>query len=591
MRSETVPLRRLQAFLDENTVRPPAGRFLVPGTADADVVFSDTPISFMMGVNAETGVVMDEHHPLLGVPLQGKAFALRKGRGSCASSAVILELLYLGKAPSALIFREMDPILVLGVLLAGALYSKSIPAVQIDDDAVWEKLTKVGSCRITSKGLMIGDELMPLDRPYSLNVKTSPEDDRMLRGEGYDLATQMAMELIVEFASIQGAEDLTDISQVHIDACCLVGQTSLLVPQRLLELGGRVRVPATCNSLDVDRQRWRALGTDPDISQFASKIGDAYLAMGASMSFTCAPYLLDSKPQQGDQVAWGESNAVAYANSVLGARTQKYPDYLDVLIALTGRAPVMGCHLDEGRRPTMSFHINTDELDGFDDSLFPLLGYHIGSLVGGDIPIISGLENSSPGVPDLKAFSAGFATTSSAAMFHICGVTPEADTAVVPKGIPKMTLGRRELAKTWLQLQSAKNDTIDIISLGNPHFALEEFSRLIYLIEKKTKSPDVAMVITTSCFVYEKAEEAGYLDVVVKFGAQFITDTCWCMLKEPVIPPNSQNIFTISAKYAHYGPGVSGRGVAFGSLTDAVEAACTGTRPVAPAWLFGLCRR
>ncbi|KAJ3462175.1 hypothetical protein MRS44_010728 [Fusarium solani] len=562
MRSEAVPLRRLQAFLDESTVRPAAGRFLVPGTADADIVFSDTPISFMMGVNAETGVVMDEHHPLLGVPLQGKAFALRKGRGSCASSAVILELLYLGKAPSALIFREMDPILVLGVLLAGALYSKSIPVVLIEDDAAWAKVFKAESCRITSKDLMIGDELVSLDRPYSQSVETTPEDERMLRGEGYDPATQMAMELIVEFASIQGAKDLTTVSQVHIDACCLVGQTSLLVPQRLLELGGRVRVPATCNSLDVDRQRWRALGTDPDISQFASKIGDAYLAMGATMSFTCAP--------------------------VLGARTQKYPDYLDVLIALTGRAPVMGCHLDEGRRPTMSFHINTDELTGFDDSPFPLLGYHIGSLVGGDIPTISGLESSNPGVPDLKAFSAGFATTSSAAMFHIRGVTPEADTVVVPKEIPEMTIGRRELAETWLQLQSAKNDTVDIISLGNPHFALEEFPRLIHLIKNKTKSPKVAMVITTSRFVYKKAKESGDRDVVVKFGAQFITDTCWCMLKEPVIPHKAQNIMTISAKYAHYGPGVSGRGVAFGSLADAVEAACTGTRPLAPTWLFGL---
>ncbi|RSM11655.1 hypothetical protein CEP52_002852 [Fusarium oligoseptatum] len=187
MRSETVPLRRLQAFLDESTVRPPIGRFLVPGTAAADIVFSDTPISFMMGVNSETGVVMDKHHPLIGVPLQGKAFALRKGRGSCASSAVILELLYLGKAPSALIFREMDPILVLGVLLAGALYSKSIPVVLIEDDAVWAKLATVQSCKITSKGLMLDDEQLPLDRPYSQSVKTSPEDERMC-DEGYNLA-------------------------------------------------------------------------------------------------------------------------------------------------------------------------------------------------------------------------------------------------------------------------------------------------------------------------------------------------------------------------------------------------------------------
>ncbi|KAF5012030.1 hypothetical protein FDECE_1889 [Fusarium decemcellulare] len=584
MRSEVVPLQRTTNEDGTN----PVGRFLIIGEATAEIVFTNVPISFMMGVHRETGIVMDEHHPLLGTPLKGKVFVLPRGRGSCGGSGVIMELLRLGTAPAALIFRSLEEILTLGVLVADAMFSKSIPIVLIEDDRVWEKLASGGSAEITKHGLKIKDECFPLDRPYKKSVTTTADDEKVLRGEGCSRASQIAMELIVEFASIQRAQSLIDVSQVHIDACCYAGKISLLVPQRLLELGGKVVVPSTCNSLDVDRQRWRALGCDPELSMISSKIGDTYLAMGAIMSFTCAPYLLDSKPKEGDQVGWGESNAVVFANSVLGARTQKYPDYLDVMIALTGRAPAMGCHLDEGRRPQIS--IQVPKITDFDESIFPLLGYHIGAIVGGQIPIIYGLENSNPRVADLKTFGAGFATTSSAPMFHIKGVTPEAATVQLREDMEEVIVGVDDLRRSWRQLNTAVDDTVGIIALGNPHFAFEEFAQLVKLIEGRSKHPDVELVITLGRFVYQKAKDAGYLETVERFGATFITDTCWCMLEEPVIPRRLCNIMTNSAKYAHYGPGITGKKLHFGSMAGCVEAACTGRRPAddaTPRWLFG----
>lgn len=563
-------------------------RFLVPGNAQGEIVFSEIPISFMMGVDAETGIVQDEHHPLCGTGLKNKIVVIPQGRGSCAASGVILELLFQGNAPAAFIFKEPEEILTLGILLAEAMFAKSIPVVLVEDSRVWALLARGGVARICDGKLCVQRERIPLSPPYLKRVTLTPADEKLLRGEECSFAATLAMKLIVEFASIQGAEELIDVSQVHIDACCYVGKTSLLVPERLLELGAKVVVPSTCNSLDADRQRWRELGSDPSRSIFAVRIGDAYLAMGAKMSFTCAPYLLDSRPKAGEQVGWAESNAVVFANSVLGARTQKYPDYLDVLIALTGRAPSVGCHLPEGRVPQMK--IQVPELKSSDDSVFPILGYLIGEVVGNSIPIIYGLERTNPGVPDLKAFSAGFATTSSSPMFHINGVTPEAATVEVPLGLQTVKLDFSHLIRTWKTLNTATDNVVDIISLGNPHFALEEFPRLIKLIENHSKQAEIDVVITTNRFVYQKAAQAGYLKRVEQFGARVITDTCWCMLQEPVIPHDARNIMTNSAKYAHYGPGLSKRKCHFGSMAGCVEAACTGYRTLqdqTPKWLFG----
>ncbi|KAM0550219.1 hypothetical protein ACHAPJ_009067 [Fusarium lateritium] len=586
MRSEVVPLPSARSHTPKSSNHP-AGRFLIAGEADGEVVYSNTPISFMMGVHIKTGLVIDEHHPLLGTSLKNKIVVLPRGRGSCGASGVIMELLRVNAAPAALIFQSLEEILTLGVLVADAMLSKSIPVVLLEVQLVWEKLATAACVKITRHGLRINDQFFPINRPYEKGVVTTPDDDRILRGEGCSRASQIAMELIVEFASIQGAKTLIDVSQVHIDACCYAGEVSLLIPQRLLELGGKVMVPSTCNSLDVDIQRWRALGSDPKLSKMSSAIGETYVAMGAVTSFTCAPYLLETKPKEGDQVGWGESNAVVFANSVLGARTQKYPDYLDVMIALTGRAPAMGCHLDEGRQPQIA--IQVPDLSYSDESVFPLLGYYIGSIVGGKIPIIYGMETSNARMAaDLKAFGAGFATTSSAPMFHINGITPEASTVFVPGDLEESRIEMDDLRMTWKQLNTATDDTVGIIALGNPHFALEEFPQLIKLIEGRAKQPEVDIVITLGRFVYQQAKEVGYLETLERLGAKFINDTCWCMLQEPVVPRRRCNIMTNSAKYAHYGPGITGKKFHFGSMASCVEAACTGKRrsdDASPKWL------
>lgn len=565
-----------------------SGRVLVAGSADAELVFTDVPISLWMGVDVRTGCVMDQHHPLLGVCLNQKIVALPGGRGSCAASGALIELLLNGVAPAGFIFQTMEEILALGALLAQTFFDKTIPLILVDDPNVFSLLRYSKRARIQSDTLYVDNDLYLLT-PASSDIVTLTTNDReMLEGRHGNPAATMAMKVIVAFAAMQKTSSLIDVSQVHIDACCYVGMSSILIPRKLHEMGARFAVPSTCNSLDVDQQRWRDLGANPEISQIASDIGDLYVAMGSTASFTCAPYVLETRPAPGEQVAWSESNAVVFANSVLGARTQKYPDYLDVMIALTSRAPYAGCHKSGGRLPQVL--VTVPDFSNWDDSLFPLLGYCIGEAAGNKIPFICGLEHSQPTLSSLKAFSTAFATTSSAPMFHMNNITAEAKDLSIDQSLPHVFLKTAEIQEAWKRLNTATTKNVDLVSLGNPHFSLDEFASLARLCEGRMKGPNVKLIVTTGRDTYAKAAKSGYLEVISKFGGSFITDTCWCMIQEPVIPVVARTIMTNSAKYAHYGPGVTHKEYHFGSLAGCVDAACTGERrdsDARPEWLFG----
>jgi len=571
------------------------GRSLVEGAAEGALLFADVGLSFWGGVDPVSGEVIDRHHPLSGERLAGRVLAIPSGRGSCTGSSVLMELISNGHAPAALVLAEADEILTLGVLVAEVIFQRSLPVLCVGH-AAFDKLRGQGFVRLEGERLTLsgrrpndhwqaGDAPLQAPSPSTLCLT---EQDRALLDGAHGKAAQVAMQIVLRMADLQGATQLLDVTQAHIDGCIYTGPASLRFAEQLVQWGAKVRVPTTLNAISVDQRRWRELGVDPALGEPASALGDAYMAMGAQMSFTCAPYLLDSAPKAGEQIVWAESNAVVYANSVLGARTQKYPDFLDICIALCGRAPLSGCHLDEQRKAGLI--IEVPALGPVDDSFYPLLGYHIGSLTGRRIPLIRGLEHAAPTLDDLKAFGAAFATTSAAPLFHIAGVTPEAlDPANVLDAETPLTVQIVSVAgllASWRELNSARDKRVDVVSLGNPHFSLSEFASLATLCEGRTKHPDVVLAITCGRAVLEQARQAGHLNAIEAFGALLVTDTCWCMVGEPVIPPQATTLMTNSGKYAHYAPGLVGRGVHFASLADCVEAACTAEASgQPPTWL------
>ncbi|MDK1481826.1 aconitase X, partial [Sinorhizobium sp. 6-117] len=314
----------------------------------------------------------------------------------------------------------------------------------------------------------------------------------------------------------------------------------------------------------------------------AARLADAYVRMGCRPTFTCSPYLLDSAPRAGESIAWAESNAVIFANSVLGARTAKHPDFLDLCIALTGRAPRSGVYLDEHRKARRV--IDVDLPEGVDDAFWPLIGYLAGRAAPDRIPLLRGLAPAQPTRDDLKALCAAFGTTSAAPMLHVEGVTPEADGAAA-EDADYATINRADMAAAWSSLNDGP-DAVELVAIGSPHASLGECLALADALGGRKRHPEVVVIVTAAHQVIADARSEGTLARLEMSGVQVLPDLCWCSISEPVFPTKTRALITNSGKYAHYGPGLSGRTVRFGSLADCITAALTGRVPARlPDWL------
>ncbi|MBO9195408.1 aconitase family protein [Rhizobium sp. 16-449-1b] len=568
------------------------GTPLVTGNAEGAILASDIELSFFGGVDPVSGEIVDRHHPLSGQVLTDRILVIPGGRGSCSGSAVMLELLLNGRAPKALIFKRNEDILSLGVIVGEEMFGRSIPIVALGEEDF--EAVKISDYAVINDGRVQIGKGTVLGTASNRHYRQKPEielsdaDKAILAGAG-GKAMEVAMRIVTRMAQVQGAPHLIDVTQAHVDACIYTGPAALGFAEKMMAWGARVSIPTTLNAISVDRKRWRAQGIQESVGAPADRLADLYTQMGAQPTFTCAPYLLGQPPRYGANVAWSESNAVVFANSVLGARTMKYPDFLDLAVAMTGRAPLAGPYVEEHRRPEII--IEVPSITEADDSFFPVLGYTIGAIAGSRIPLLTGLARNSMNLDDLKSFGAAFATVSSAPMFHIVGVTPEAATSLKSldnssKPIERVRLNLSNLETEWRELNSATVAEVDLISLGNPHFSLTEIWRLASLCSEKTKSESVKVVVTTSRQIYDSARQEGLIAQLERFGVQFVTDTCWCMITEPIIPPQASTIMTNSGKYAHYGPGLTGRSFHFGSLVACVDAACSGKATLrTPNWL------
>jgi predicted aconitase len=410
-------------------------------------------------------------------------------------------------------------------------------------------------------------------------VDLTGEERAMLDGADGPAAAR-AMRLLVAMAAAQGAPSLIAISRAHIDGCIYAAPAFLRFAEAMLELGARVRVPTTTNAISVDRARWREQGVDPGFGTPAASLADAYVAMGAEPSFTCAPYLLSDAPRAGETIAWGESNAVIFANSVLGARTAKLPDFLDLCAAVTGRAPRSGVYDDAGRAAGRV--VAVDLPDAAEGAAWPLLGWLLGQASPDRVPLVTGLENAAPSPDDLKALCAAFGTTSGAAMLHIAGQTPEAEMPPAP-GADRVALGRDDLRQGWARLSEGP-ETVDLVALGAPHLSLAETRAFAALMEGARCA--ISCIVTLGRAVVAAARADGSLALLEEAGVTVVPDLCWCSITEPVLPPGARTVLTNSGKYTHYGPGLHGRTVRLASLADCAAAARTGRAPHrVPAWL------
>ena len=410
-----------------------------------------------------------------------------------------------------------------------------------------------------------------------MTLSLNNKDHAMLRGD-HGPATKMAMSILVRMAEVADAKELLDITGAHIDSTVYIGDAGLEFGERLAGLGAKVSVPTTLNVSGLDEHHWQEWAVPSEWARQAHRQMLAYQSMGTIPTWTCAPYQTDMRPSFGQQIAWGESNAIVFANSVLGARTERYPDMFDICCAITGRAPAMGLHLTENRAGNLLLPLkDIPEALQRSDDFYPVLGNFIGKVSLERIPVVAGM-NIVPNEDQLKALGAACASSGAVAMFHMVGVTPEAPTLESafqgnqPQETIKVTMDL--LRESRRALTHTDSEKLDIVVLGSPHFSLAEFKQLAPLVTGKQKHPDVKFLVTSSRAMTQLAKQAGFLDTLQAFGAQLTVDTC--ILTTPMLPAELKYLMTNSAKFAYYAPGLLGRQITFGSLKDCVTSAIEG---------------
>ena len=555
-------------------------KFIVQAEAAGDILYSDEGLSFWGGVDPVTGRVIDVHHPWYGLEIAGKILVMPTSRGSCSGSGVLLELALNGYAPAALIFSVAEETLTLGAVIAAHLFDKPIAVAHLERKD-FDALSQAPKATIRDNVLNFGKNRCALRPLRKFDLKLSPLDLLRLSGAPTN-PTTLAMEVICIMAVALGAERLTDVTRGHIDGCILAHDANLIFAERMAELGAKVQIPTTINAISVDRENSTSYGLPTSFENAASRLADAYLKMGVQPTFTCAPYLLEDVPQLGEFIGWSESNAVIFANSVLGARTAKLPDYLDLFVAIIGRAPDVGMYNVEYRRPSLVIDCCVPEYH--DDSLWPLLGWIAGRLSPDRVPLLRGLARYEPSQEDLRALCAAFGTTSASPMLHVAGVTPEAE-LLLTADAESVRISLPDLVEAWTSLNSGP-ESVELVAIGSPHATYDEVAQFCEFLGGRSRYAGTDVIVTLGRNILKQATEAGLVRQLEACGVKVIPDLCWCSITEPIFPLTARNLMTNSGKYAHYAPGLCGRTVRFGGLRDCAETAVTGKAcKHPPRWL------
>ncbi|OXC78965.1 aconitase X [Caballeronia sordidicola] len=408
-------------------------------------------------------------------------------------------------------------------------------------------------------------------------LQLSERDAAMLNADAGS-GVALAMRIVTRTANVMGADRLIDITSAHIDGCLYHGAASLDFVERFVQSETRVAVPTTLNVGSLDLIHPELYQGEPSTQCAAERLMKAHIELGCESSFTCAPYQLKHRPKLGDQIAWAESNAIVFANSVLGARTSRYGDFLDLAAAITGRAPYAGLHVTENRAARILIRVADFGALSGRDVFFAALGFLLGKAAGAGVAAIDGLPSDTT-EDELKALGAAAASSGAVALFHGIGITPEAPTLDAafqgkpPARVIDVSLDELRAVRRHLN-QAQPGETLVAVSLGTPHFSVTEFEQLSALFTTFSGALACDFYVNTSRFVLWQLESSGIADTLASRGVQIVLDTCTYIT--PVMKKMSGLVMTNSGKWALYAPANIGVRVAYGSMKECVHSAFAG---------------
>lgn len=388
---------------------------------------------------------------------------------------------------------------------------------------------------------------------------TEKQED-MLSGEEGE-ATKKAMEILVGLGDIYNAEELIPIKSAHVSGISITtsGDAGLKFIEEMAEKGAEVRVPTTTNPAGMDLEKWKSLGVPEELAEKQIRMVEAYKKIGARTTCSCTPYLIENEPSYRDHIAWSESSAIVYANSVLGARTNREGAPSALASAITGLTPLHGYHLDENRKGDVRINPGSSLLEGNETFPYSILGYWIGENFSESVPVVEG-ENPTP--EQHKALGAGMAASGAITLYHIPDVTPEArKNPEICKTEEKIHFGREKFESTVEELNQV--DEADIVFVGCPHSSKNEIEELL----KKEVNKEVWICLPRK--LMEKLEMEEALPEDRKNNVKMVCDTC--MVVAPLSEMGFDSIGVNSAKAAHYAPSLAGVKVHLAPLEDLVK--------------------
>jgi predicted aconitase len=395
-------------------------------------------------------------------------------------------------------------------------------------------------------------------------MKLTSEEQAMLDGV-YGKAAQKSMEILTTLGGIFEAESMVDVYSVQIAGVSYdnLGEAGLEFLNEMAE-DGKIRVLTTLNPAGMDRENWQALGIDKEFALNQNRAIDAFAKMGIITTCSCTPYLMGNTPHFGQHIAWAESSAVCYANSIIGARTNREGGPSALASAITGKTPNYGYHLEKNRHGEVLIKVNTP-ISGTEE--FGILGKIIGDSLGKlgkKIPYIEGISNAT--IEELKSFCASIATYGGTALFHMEEITPEYNNYPKPNEII-VEINQNELNKARMELIDNDAD-IDFVSIGCPHASIHEIAQIANLLKGKKVKKE--FWITTARPTKRIADEVGYSKIIEDAGAKFAADTC-CVVAP--IKGRFKGIMVDSAKACYYGRAKNKFKVKIGSVDECVEEA------------------
>jgi predicted aconitase len=394
------------------------------------------------------------------------------------------------------------------------------------------------------------------------------EEKAMLNGDRGEIV-QKCMKVLVTLGEIYGAKRMLKINSVHSPGVSyrVTGDAGLNYVKEASTKGCFV-VPTTLNNVGIDMHNWESLGFDAEFARCQIELSKAYRDLGAIMSNSCTPYLYGNIPMLGEHVAWGESSAIAFVNSVLGARTNREGGPTALAAAITGRVPEYGLHLDENRKGTCVFEV---EVELSTDTDYASMGYYCGAIAGKGIPVFKGIKKR-PTTDNLKALCAALASSGAVALFHIIGITPEAPTmeSVVNTDVPVYRFGEEEYAEAFRKF--SYTGKVDFVVFGCPHASIHEIKRIASLV--KGRKVKAETWICTSHQIRDLAAQMDCLETLEEAGVTIVCDTCPVLCQ--TLNRGYKNVVTNSGKMAHYIRGLWNVESRLAQVEECVEAAVNG---------------